>query len=357
MMLFPLFRKTLLDTPLIKPGEKVVLAISGGLDSMVLLHLFTRVREELDLELFVTHVNYGLRGNDSLEDERLVQATCERLRIPFFVKHWSQEKNENFQNDARNFRHQFFAEIAVSQDAHAIATAHHADDQVETILLHLIRGTGLQGLCGMPMCEPLSEGKLIRPLLDVSREVLEQYAKQESVTFQNDISNDTLSYRRNVIRHQMMPLFRELNPNMTTTLVDMGKRLTADHDMLQRLAVETLAEATLFSDESHYRFSRAVFASVPKSLRVRMLSLIFDQLSKGAGHLNADQYERMSDIILSGKQAGEYSLPSPWVFQRSGEELSISMDHRNSCCVSAKENGKSAGLLNEGKYVETTQKQ
>ncbi len=190
-------------------NKKLIIAISGGLDSMVLLHLF----QNLIQEIAIAHCNFQLRGLESFGDQNFVQDYALANDIPIFV---TQFDTENFAKDyklstqvaARNLRYDWFYELLESENYDYILTAHHADDNLETFLINLSRGTGLDGLVGIPS----QNDKIIRPLLFFSRQEIENYANENNIKWREDSSNASDKYLRNKIRHNLIPELKELNP-------------------------------------------------------------------------------------------------------------------------------------------------
>ena len=191
-------------------NKKLIIATSGGLDSMVLLHLF----QELKQEIAIAHCNFQLRGLESFEDQNFVQNYAAANDIPIFV---TQFDTENFAKDyklstqvaARNLRYDWFYELLESKNYDYILTAHHADDNLETFIINLSRGTGLDGLVGIPS----QNDKIIRPLLTFSRQEIENFAKENNIKWREDSSNASDKYLRNKIRHTIIPRLKELNEN------------------------------------------------------------------------------------------------------------------------------------------------
>lgn len=191
-------------------SKKLFIAVSGGLDSMVLLHLC----KKLGYTIAVLHCNFGLRGKESDEETRFLNNYCKNNEIPFFKKYFNTKeyakKNKiSIQMAARTLRYQWFYEQLDQHNFHYILTAHHTDDSLETFLINLSRGTGIKGLTGIPQ----KNDKIIRPLLNFSRETILKYAQKEQLEWREDSSNASDNYLRNKIRHQITPLLKELNPN------------------------------------------------------------------------------------------------------------------------------------------------
>ena len=187
--------------------KKLLLAVSGGIDSMVLLDLFYKLR----FDICVVHCNFQLRGTDSDGDEMLVRETCQDSYIPYFIEkfdtlEFAKENKLSIQLAARKLRYDWFQEI-ISLGFDYVLTAHHLDDSVETFLINFIRGTGLEGLTGIPT----QNGNIIRPLLAFSRLEIENYAQENQIKWREDSSNASDKYFRNKLRHDIVPILKELN--------------------------------------------------------------------------------------------------------------------------------------------------
>lgn len=190
---------------------KLLIAISGGMDSVVLTHLCSR----LNLNVTLAHCNFKLRGEESNADEKFVRQFAKTLKTEIFVQHfdtksYAQVQKISIQMAARELRYQWFNDLAQQLGAKFILTAHHADDNLETILINLIRGTGLDGLIGIPQINE----NIVRPLLPFSRADIEKYIKKHNLQWREDASNASTKYVRNKIRHEVVPVLKEINPNL-----------------------------------------------------------------------------------------------------------------------------------------------
>ena len=216
---------------MVQPGDKVICAVSGGADSMALLWAMHLLKDKLQIQLQAAHFNHNLRGEESDRDEDFVVSFCENHGIPCHVGRGIVEAGEKgLEAAARTARYAFLQTLPGK-----IATAHTADDNAETLLLHLIRGTGLKGLGGIA---PVRDN-LIRPMLTVTRQDVLEFLEAEGIPWVNDSSNETDAFTRNRIRHHVMPLLKAENPSLLENLSGTALRLRQDEE-----ALDTQAELT-----------------------------------------------------------------------------------------------------------------
>jgi len=216
------FNRFIIDNGLADSSSKILLAVSGGIDSMVMTHLFLSRGDTVG----IAHCNFNLRGSESDGDEELVRQFALDHNIPFYregfdTAGYAAEKGISIQMAARELRYRWFEEIREQNGYDCIALAHNLNDNVETFLINLTRGTGIAGLTGM---RPVHR-KLIRPLLFASRTAIENYSKLHDVNYREDRTNADTHYIRNKIRHELIPLFREINPSFDSTIAETTQRL------------------------------------------------------------------------------------------------------------------------------------
>jgi tRNA(Ile)-lysidine synthase len=210
-------------------ADSILLAVSGGIDSMAMVHLF----QEAGYNIGVAHCNFQLRGEESVGDELLVQTECKARGIPFFVRRfdtetYAWEQGLSIQMAARNLRYAWFEELLRDHSFKFIATGHHFDDSMETILLNLTKGTSVDGLAGIPV----KNNNIIRPLLFATRAQVEKFAREKQVNWREDESNLTDDYQRNFVRHQIIPKLKELNPSLEHTWQYGLEKIQGDVDLL-----------------------------------------------------------------------------------------------------------------------------
>ena len=215
-------------------GKKLLLATSGGIDSMVMLHLF----EQLEYQIAIAHCNFQLRGVESFEDQKFIQDYADANAVPVFITQFdttafAEDYKLSTQVAARELRYNWFYELLETEDYDYILTAHHADDNLETFLINLSRGTGLDGLTGIPE----QNENVIRPLLAFSQEEIEQYAKLNHIKWREDSSNASDKYVRNKIRHHLVPMLKEMNPNFLSSFQKTQGYLQEAQDMVDDAAI------------------------------------------------------------------------------------------------------------------------
>lgn len=228
---------------LLPPGSRVLCAVSGGADSMCLLHLLWSRREALGIQVFAAHYEHGLRGEESLRDAAFVENWCRERGIPCQVAHGdvrarAAQEHLSLEDAGRRLRYAFLEQSADALGCDRIATAHNADDNAETILLNLIRGAGLAGLGGIPPVR----GRIVRPLIGCTRAEIEAYLTAQGVAFMTDSSNAGDEYSRNRIRHRVTPVLRELNPAFAEAAGRSAQLLRQDEDCLEQLAAAFVEE-------------------------------------------------------------------------------------------------------------------
>lgn len=230
-------------------GKKLLLAVSGGLDSMVLVHLF----QQLNYEIVVLHCNFQLRGLESFEDQQFIQEYSNTNAIPFVFTQFDTEAfaadfKVSIQVAARELRYSWFYEQLAIQKGDFILTAHHADDNLETFLINLSRGTGLEGLTGIPA----QNEKVIRPLLSFSRQQMEEYASVNKLKWREDSSNASDKYLRNKIRHHLVPLLKELNPNFMSSFEKTQSFLSEAQELVDDAAIMVYQQVARDEGEDIY---------------------------------------------------------------------------------------------------------
>lgn len=261
-----LFRKIAEKHQLWTPQDSLLIAVSGGLDSMVLLDLC----RQLYNPIAIVHCNFGLRGADADADQALVAELSSKHGLKlhtqrFATKAYAQEKGISIEMAARNLRYDYFQKLCRKYNYTKILTAHHANDNAETLLLNLTKGTGIKGLTGIPR----KRDNIVRPLLAFTREGLQDYAKAHKITYREDLTNHETIFQRNKLRHDILPLLKEINPSVVQTL-------QADCERLQE--VRAIYEAYITTRLQHLVRKKAI--SIPELTEEKhQQALLYEWLS------------------------------------------------------------------------------
>lgn len=229
------FLKTIKEDNLIEEGDKIVVGVSGGPDSISLLECLNKYKEKFKYEIVVAHINHLIR-EDSTEDEKFVEKVCKKYNIPCYIKRVkilkiAKEQKKGTEEIARNVRYEFFDEILKKESSNKIAIAHNMNDNAETVLLNLVRGCGLSGLEGIQSRE---YKKYIRPLINCKREEIELYCSKNNLNPRIDYTNKENIYKRNKIRNELIPYLKELNPNIVENLSRLSKIVKNENTYIKK---------------------------------------------------------------------------------------------------------------------------
>lgn len=218
--------------PFFKRGELIIVGFSGGADSVCLLHFLRHLAKKKHFEIVAVHVNHGLRGKEALADEKFCRLLAKKLNVELIVKKkavkaLAKKQDLSIEHAARKARYEAFAQAARQLGASKIALGHHLDDQAETILLNMLRGTRVEGLCGIPVRRSLNKKvEIVRPLLCITREEVEEYLRENGLSFVTDQTNFDDMYTRNWVRHELLPLLQAKQPKIRQHLCGMAAQLT-----------------------------------------------------------------------------------------------------------------------------------
>ena len=309
------FKNTIVQACHVQPDSTIVLGVSAGSDSVAMFRLFVEIAESVQVRLVVAHVNYGTRGKDSTDDECFVREIAEKYSIPcevLFAKKPRRTKI-NFESYARETRYAFFEAIAQEYHASAIAVAHTQDDQAETILMHLLKGTGVNGLAAMKA----REGTLIRPLLGFTKHALREYLKAHKQPFRTDKTNADTKLLRNKIRHILLPMLqKEFNPNIIAALTRLSQSATDVETLIQDTALTFFQKHAVVTPR-RISFQRKDLMRVPKVIRREVLHLAFLHfgLVEPLSFSHFDEIEKIVQRNIGNKQ------------KEIARDLKISLNH------------------------------
>lgn len=252
------FKSVLVNQCKVDLSNKLLLAVSCGIDSMVLLHLCS----SLNLEICVAHCNFGLRENESDGDEQFIRTYCNQYKIAFHsikfnTKEYANQHSISTQMAARELRYDWFNKLLVEFDYKNILIAHHADDQVETILLNIIRGKGPSSWSGMNFVN----GHIVRPLLNFTKNEIKEYAISENIKWREDASNLLNSYERNFLRLEVLPLLERINPNIHSTILKFGEKSYFQNEIISNL-FQSISDEIVFKEKNDLRIDLDKLATI-----------------------------------------------------------------------------------------------
>ena len=303
------FKNHLLHNFQFLKDKKLLLATSGGIDSMVMLHLF----QQLESQIAIAHCNFQLRGVESFEDQKFIQDYADANAVPVYITQFdttafAEDYKLSTQVAARELRYNWFYELLETEEYDYILTAHHADDNLETFLINLSRGTGLDGLTGIPE----QNENVVRPLLAFSQQEIEEYAKLNNIQWREDSSNASDKYVRNKIRHHLVPLLKELNPNFISSFQKTQNYLQEAKDMVDDAAIMVYQQVATQEDENI-------------SFDLNKLKKLPNYKSYLYQWLNEFGFTAWNDIYdLVESQSGKYVLSSEYRLLKDRETLILS---------------------------------
>ena len=311
---------------MLQPGDKVVCALSGGADSVAMTFALYLLKDTLGITLEAAHFNHRLRGEESDRDEAFVKDFCSRYDIPLHLGAGAVERGEKgLEAAAREARYAFLDTLPGK-----IATAHTADDNAETVLMHLVRGTGLKGLGGITPVR----GRIIRPMLDITRQEVLAFLQEYHLSFITDSSNDTEDFLRNRLRHRVMPLLQQENPEFSRNTSAMAQRLRADEQALEALSQPELTVSQLralpaaLRSRSLKRLLEGFGVKEPEARHIALAeSLVFSDNPSAQGHFPGNvTVARCYDRLQLLKEAESYciELSGPGVYALPGFRLTVS---------------------------------
>ncbi len=305
-------------------GGLILCAVSGGVDSICLLHLLWTLAPQEGFSLAAAHYNHQLRGAESTRDQEFVQEWCRERDIPLVtgsgpVAETARSQGSGIEETSRRMRYEFLEKTARDLGADRIATAHTANDNAETVLLHLLRGSGLQGLTGIPP----RRGIIVRPLLTCTRSETEAYCEAHDLSHTEDSSNSDSAYSRNFLRLQIMPMLEQINPRAVESISSAAGRLREDARFLDDAASAQADRLSTF-EESALRVPVNDLLQLPPSLRARTVRKLLEQAGAGSD-FTAQKLNDMIELCQNDCPSAQISLPR-FVVRREYQDLIISPD-------------------------------
>lgn len=310
-------QNTIFQHNLIQKNNKIVLAISGGPDSVCLFHIFLALQKKYALKLIIAHINYGLRGKDSQKDEDFVRRLAEKAGIELFVLKPVIKAASNLENTLREIRYTFFEKIRKENNFDLIATGHNADDQVETFFLHLLRGAGMTGLSAMRH----KNKKIIRPLLGTWRKEIQEYLGKNDFSYKTDKTNFESIFTRNKIRNKLIPLIeKEINPNIKKTISEAIQSISDDYSFLDQ-----------FSKEAYQRNSHLSVKKILENhpaIQKRILLEAMREKTTTTDNVTSAILREITKILVSTKNKRQVVIFKGLKVERKGDRITIEKDKK-----------------------------
>ncbi len=303
-------------------GKRIAVGVSGGPDSLALLHLFWQWREAYGLSLMALHLDHMFRGEESWGEALFVQRFCEQRNIPFQVRQadvpsYIKKSGKNPQLAARELRYQFYQEAMSEHNIEYLALGHHGDDQVETILMRLTRGSSGPGRSGMPFSRPIGNGVIIRPFLCLPKSDIEEYCARYRLEPRRDPSNDKDVYSRNRFRHKVLPFLRGENPNVHEHFQRFSEELEADERYLSELASRKMNKLVK-TETGAAALTIKPFLDLPKPLQRRGIKLILNYLyGEQPSSISAVHIESIFSMLHNPHPSGTLDFPNGLKISRS----------------------------------------
>ena len=334
-------RKTIADHSLLSVGDSVLIALSGGPDSVALLHVLTRLRRAMKLSLTAVYVNHQIRKRAALAEEKFCQKLCDKFDIDLDIvgediPALAKRRKVGIEEAARDFRYELFDLLALEDGHNRIALGHHADDRAETVLFRVLRGTGISGLGGIPA----RRGKIVRPLYDLTKAQILSHLKSKRLSYCTDQSNESTDYRRNYLRNRLLPEIRkEFNPQVDKALLNLAEISTVDDRYLDRLTTLAFRKCVAVSAGGKFELDLIIVDRYDTAILRRLLRKCYQGLVPSQVTPDKEVIDRLADLV-SGR-GKSVSLPNRIQAVRIDNGLVLYRRERHSYAVPLQPDGKS----------------
>jgi tRNA(Ile)-lysidine synthase len=315
---------------LLEKGERVVVALSGGPDSTALLTVLVPIAQELDLSLIVAHFNHGLRGTESEEDEKFSRDLSEKMGLAFVSGKMDQIKRKKGISPEDFYRRQRYDFLnIISEDYHAqkIALGHNLQDQAETVLLNILRGSGLEGLKGFL---PMRDGKFIHPLIEISRQEIISFLNEAGIPYRQDSSNKNKIYLRNQIRSELIPYLKEkYNPKIEENLAQMAEILRPEDEFIRQHVAQALKSSVIEKQQDRILLKIADINKLHPAIRLRLVKTILESLNPAKNGFSFIHIKSLDNLAQKCKSGKRVDLPLGIEARREYDNLIL---ERNKIC-------------------------
>jgi tRNA(Ile)-lysidine synthase len=314
-------RATISRYEMIQPGDLVVVAVSGGPDSVCLLHILHTLKEELGMGLLAAHYDHGLRPGEDASETRFVASLAESMSLPFETEKTGsllRRKTASLEEAARNARYRFLEKVRKKHRAQKIALAHQLNDQAETVLMRLLRGSGPSGLGGIPPCR---DQVIIRPLIEINRKEVEAYISAQNLSYVIDSSNLQASFLRNRIRLDLLPLLDKYQPRLVERLAETADILRMEDEYLEQIVGAWVDGESETSPEGTLSVSLRSFLDLPPPLKRRAVRHLIERVKKDLRRIGSEHVRSVLAMAEGEKPQSSLDLPGNLCVQRTYERL------------------------------------
>lgn len=315
---------------LLSANCNVLLAVSGGADSVALLYILNKI---IPNAIHIGHVNHQLRGSDSLKDQEFVKSLAKKLNLPVTiesvdVKAYAKENKLSTETAARKLRIDALSRIADKNNCRYIVTAHHKNDNAETVIHRILRGTGFKGLAGIRPKTTINGKTFIRPLLCLSRGQIEEYLKSRNIPWQTDHTNIDCRFTRNRIRHKLLPYLEETTPKIVELVSSLSQHsaiLTGNIETCARAAVQT---CLVSKDDAQITFDVDKFLNQPQPVQVELVQTALTQLACGLQKLTSEHYQKIINFVKSSQSGKTLAIPGKMRITKGYDNFSITAPYQ-----------------------------
>jgi tRNA(Ile)-lysidine synthase len=314
-------RHTIIKYNMIRDGDRVVVAVSGGPDSVCLLDILQELKDELGIELVVAHFDHGLRPGEDEAETRFVEYLTAALNLPFETKKAGPgmgQRGASLEERSRHTRYQFLEEVKEKFFSQKIAIGHNLNDQAETVLIRLLRGSGPSGLAGIPPCR---EEKIIRPLIEITRGEIKSYLELKGLTHMTDSSNLQACYLRNKIRLELLPHLREYQPRIVELLGRTADIMRNDESWLAAMAEEWGERSAETRGDGEIRIPLSSFIMLPEALKNRVIRYAIKKTGGSLRRVSLRHIEAINQIAMGGKPQTLVNLPNGIIAKKVYDRL------------------------------------
>jgi tRNA(Ile)-lysidine synthase len=318
--------RTMEENAMVQPGDSVLVAVSGGADSVALIHILKALTPILSVRLAIAHLNHDLRLQESERDAEFVASLAHNLQLPLYlekidVRGYRERHRQSPEEAARNVRYDFLNQVAEKNGFTKIAVGHHLDDNAELVLMFLLRGSGPLGISGMP---PVRDAKIIRPLIDIKRSEILDYLAQKELQYVSDSSNTNRGYLRNRIRHDLIPdLASNYNPNIVETLNRLASLVRSEDRWMETLVEPIFKSALMKQDADIICLSLKILEDVPLAAGRRVIRTAIKKVKGNLRRVAFSHIDAVIRLAIKGPVTGSIDLPDRIQVRRDRRALII----------------------------------